>query len=143
MKRLYLDTNILLDFALKRPTSHISANEVFALAGDSEVELFVSALSFVTLAYVDRRSSPALTRQLPRSTLPLVNVVPLEASQLSKAAAPDSPFPDTEDAMQHAAAHEAGCEIILTRDLDDFEPSTIPVMTAADYLSHRAAGTLP
>ena len=142
MRRLFLDTNILLDFAGKRMPFYTAANDIFTLAGRGEVGLYVSALSFATLAYVRRRDPPVEVKRALRDALVLTDVAALNKAQLWKAAAPDSPFPDTEDAMQHAAALEARCEIILTRDLDDFKPSSIPVMTADDFLARRAAGTL-
>lgn len=43
-------------------------------------------------------------------------------------------FHDIEDAMQHYAAVQSGCEAIITRNVKDFVHADIPVFSPADFL---------
>lgn len=48
MERLLVDTNILIDLLSKREEFFHEAQELFTLADNKEVELFVSSLTFHT-----------------------------------------------------------------------------------------------
>jgi predicted nucleic acid-binding protein len=47
----------------------------------------------------------------------------------------NSDFKDFEDAVQYYSAIKAGCKVIITRNGKDFKKSTIPIMTANEYLN--------
>jgi predicted nucleic acid-binding protein len=47
----------------------------------------------------------------------------------------NSNFKDFEDAVQYYTALQTNCSIIITRNGKDFKNSTIPIMTAEEYLS--------
>ena len=53
--RAYVDTNILVDLVLSRQEYLPDAQRVFALGYAGEVELMVSALSFVNTIYLARK----------------------------------------------------------------------------------------
>ena len=44
-----------------------------------------------------------------------------------------SNFSDFEDAVLYQAAKQAQCEMIITRNLNDFKLASIPVMTAEQF----------
>lgn len=134
MKRLFIDTNKFLDLILRREPFYPSANELFDLATSKAVELFVSTLTFATATYIMRKNEPAIVRAVLRGMRAVVTVVPLRDHHLELALQRDSPFLDIEDALQYASALTANCEAIITRDLDDFAPSILPVMTAAAFV---------
>lgn len=46
----------------------------------------------------------------------------------------NSDFSDFEDAVQYFSALQSGCTVIITRNGKDFRKSTIPIMTADEYL---------
>ena len=48
---------------------------------------------------------------------------------------PVSRFDDFEDALQYFSAERASVDVIITRNGKDFVASTIPVMTAGEYLA--------
>lgn len=51
------------------------------------------------------------------------------------AAARNAEFADFEDSMQNESALSAGADYIITRNKKDFENSTIPAVTAEEFLS--------
>ena len=55
MMRAYIDTNILVDLVLARQEFLTDAQRIFALGYAGEVQLTVSALSFVNTVYLARK----------------------------------------------------------------------------------------
>ena len=58
---IFIDTNILFDFVFRRQGFYEEAFKVFALAGNKEHNLFVSALSIVNGVYVAKRYNLSLS----------------------------------------------------------------------------------
>lgn len=57
-KIVFIDTNVLIDIVTARKQPHvIYSQELFAAGITGEVELCVSALSFVTVVYVAKKHS--------------------------------------------------------------------------------------
>ena len=129
MTALFLDTNVIVDFAIQRKGYYPEARTLFALAGAGEVDLVASALSFANLAYVLRKMPLTQSRPILSTTLALVATASLEEADLISAFDPDSAFTDIEDAIQHASALRARAEVIITRNRSDFTPAILPVMT--------------
>lgn len=137
MRSLFLDTNVVIDFVDTRHPGFSDVKQLLELARSGTVELHTSTLSIATAAYVLRREPEPVIRAKLRGFVARVKLVELSAEQIDSGLNAASAFTDIEDAFQHAAAHAAGCGVILTRDTDDFATSTLPVMTPADFLRQR------
>jgi len=133
MKRLLVDTNILLDLLARRNPFYDEAARMFHMAERSTVELSVSSLSMVNTHYVLKRQlAEQQARKVLRDLRLLVNVLPLDQKITDLAL--NSDFDDFEDAIQYHTALEFAQEIIITRNLQDFKKSSIPVMTAGQFV---------
>ena len=55
MKRIFLDTNVIIDFILEREGAEDAAN-VLQLGENGEVELTVSVLTIANTAYIARKA---------------------------------------------------------------------------------------
>lgn len=65
--------------------------------------------------------------------LSTITIISLENKDFKKALSFN--FPDTEDAYQYTAAlKERGMKYIITRNINDFKKSSIPVISAKDFL---------
>lgn len=53
--RVYIDTNILVDLVLARKDFLSDAQRLFALGYANEIQLLVSALSFVNTLYIGKK----------------------------------------------------------------------------------------
>ncbi len=62
MKRVFLDTTVLLDFLADRKPFSDAAAHLFAAAGQQKIKIHGSALSFSNLYYILRQS---LSHKLP------------------------------------------------------------------------------
>lgn len=134
MRRLFLDTNIVIDLLGKRDPFYEDVVRLFTLAYHKKLQLVVSSLTFATASYVLQKSnSSEAVRNLLANFRQLTQVAITDERVVDDAIA--SPFNDFEDAIQYYTALKAKADAIITRNGKDFVFSKLPVMTAAEYLS--------
>jgi len=134
MKKLFLDTNIVIDLLSRRPLFYDEAARLFSLADKNKIEINVSALTIANTSYIlQRQMEPAKARAILRKLRLIVAVMPLDDKVVGLALNDDS-FVDFEDALQYFTATEGNQDIIITRNLKDFKKSKLPVMTAKQFL---------
>lgn len=135
MKKLLIDTNIVLDLLAKREPFYKSASEIFSLSDKGKIQLSINALTFANANYILTRLTSALeAREILGRFRVLVEVLPLN-SKIIDLALNNSSFKDFEDGLHYYSAIENEQEYIITRNLKDFKESIIPVMTAEEFLS--------
>ena len=133
MEKLLVDTNIVIDLLSKREKFFQEAQELFTLADNNEVVLFVSALTFANTHYLLAKYQKLdEARKTLMKFKVLVNVAALDDKIVELALVSD--FKDFEDAIQYHTALENEVDIIITRNKKDFKNSKLPVMTAKEYL---------
>ncbi len=136
MDRILVDTNVVLDLLAKRRSFYSEAQELFSMADRKQVRIFVSSLTFENTYYLLFRSlKMQRTKKVLRKFRVLVEVLPMDDKIIDLSL--ESEFRDFEDAIQYHTATENDLKILITRNLKDFRPSTIPVLTAKDYLATR------
>jgi len=134
MKNLFLDTNVVIDLLAKREPFYRSAAQLFSLADKMKLQLCVSALSFANINYILlKEKKPEESRLILRKLKLLVEVISLD-DRIIGLSLNDIDFKDYEDALQYYSALENGADVIITRNLKDFQKSKIPVLTAEQYL---------
>jgi predicted nucleic acid-binding protein len=133
MKKLFLDTNIILDLLANRMPFYTEAAELFSLADKKKIKLSISSLCLADTHYILSKQNPDLeVRKILRKFKVLVNVLPPDDKIADLAL--DSEFRDFEDAIQYCIAIENDQDIIITRNQQDFRDSKIPVMTAGEFI---------
>lgn len=134
MRKLFLDTNIMMDFFLDRFPFSEPASKVIYLGEDNKVMLYVSPISFPTIYYMMKKNnSHNQLMKMFKEFNQKVKVISVGKKMLGSSL--DSRFSDFEDAMQYFSAKNVkGMGAIITRNKKDFLKSEIPVMTAAEYL---------
>ena len=134
MKKLLLDTNIVIDLLAKREPGYSFAAQIFSLGDKRQLQLGVSALTIANTNYILLKLiSPDEVKSILRQFKLLVNVLPLE-DKVINLALNDKEFKDFEDGLQYFTAIENSQDIIITRNLKDFKNSKIPVMMADQFL---------
>ena len=53
--KVFIDTNVFLDYILSRQVGFVDANEIFMLSANYEIELILSDLTLANVRYVTRR----------------------------------------------------------------------------------------
>ncbi|GAB2786567.1 PIN domain nuclease [Rhabdobacter roseus] len=136
MDKLLVDTNIVIDLLAKREYFYQEAQELFTLADTNQAELHLSALTVADTHYL-LASHYKLneTRKILLKFKVLVTVLPIDDTILELALTSD--FKDFEDAVQYYVALKNNVEMIITRNKKDFKNSSLPVLTAREYLNSK------
>lgn len=133
MSKIFVDTDIVLDLLSGRQPHHDFAAELFSLADEKQIKLFVSSLCFSNVNYIlSRQYNADQARKMLLKFKTLVAVLPVDDKTIELALSSD--FKDFEDAIQYYTAIENDSTTLLTRNLKDFRKADISVMTAEQYL---------
>jgi predicted nucleic acid-binding protein len=134
MKKLFVDTNIVLDLIAKRNPYYEEAAVLFSLADKKQVELSISALSIANTSYtLLRQMDAAKAKSVLRKLRLILNILPLDDKVVALALNDDT-FSDFEDRLQYFTAIEYNQDIIITRNLKDFKNSRLPTLTARQFI---------
>jgi len=133
MKKLFVDTNIVLDLLAQRMPFYTEAAKLFSMADRKKIRLSISALCLADSNYIlSKQLSVKDVRKILRDFKILVDVLPLD-DKISDLAL-NSEFNDFEDAIQYFTALAYDQDIIITRNQNDFRESRLPVMTAGEFI---------
>lgn len=130
MKRIFLDTNIILDLLIREEYKSQIKDLIYHCAED---ELYISYLSFANAAYIMRKYPKSEIKEKLNLILELFEIIPNDKYQIQKAL--DTEGSDFEDILQYQSAISLRCEVILTRNAKDFHFSDIPIMTVEEFLN--------
>lgn len=124
---MLLDTNILLDAALERQPHYEQAIAILNRLMRQPGRGFVAWHTIATFYYLAARArGDAQAREFILTMADFITVVPTGGDALRYALSLS--MRDFEDAMQVAAAHAAGAQYIVTRNIRDFVDSPIPAI---------------
>ncbi len=138
MTRVFLDTNIVLDFLLAREPWSSQATPLWEAIAAQRIQAVISGSTPLIVFYVARKTvTPAQLKTILRDLLSLLEVAPVD--QIALQAGLDLPMDDYEDAVSAACARSCGAEIIITRDLKDFKRGPLPALNPADFVSLNLA----
>lgn len=133
MLKVFVDTNVVLDFLLKREGFFGEARMVMALGYNKLCELYMSSLSFSNIAYIARKelSGDDLYGCFSdiRELLAVSSVTQEEVDEAIRLKARDF-----EDAIQYFSAKSVEADCIVTRNIGDFPFSDITVLTPREFL---------
>ncbi len=134
MTKIFLDTNVVLDFILKRDGFAEDAAMIFDLGERKKLKLTLSSLSVNNVDYiVSKIESKKKSRQIIIKLLSLVEILTVNETTIKKAAM--SQFKDFEDAIQNFCAEDEGLNHIITRNLKDYKKSNLSVLTPKEFLT--------
>lgn len=134
IKRLFIDTNIMLDLLGERIPFYEPIAKIATLAEKGKLKMVVSPISFATVNYfLSKFENSEIAREKLRKFSIISETCMLNEQTVEKAL--NSSFKDFEVALQYFSATESECEMIITRNGKDFKKSLIPIMTANEFLS--------
>ncbi len=133
--KVFLDTNILLDYLLKRQPFYDSTKKVFEMCL-YKIDGYITPHSLIDVFYILSEKTDASIEYCLETILKLravLYVIPENDDRVFTAARNTS-FSDFEDSMQNESALYAGVDYIITRNKKDFEKSAIPVVTTDEFI---------
>ena len=133
MKRIFIDTNVIIDVLIQRD-GYLSSARVLALAKSEDATLFVSVLTMANLAYILRKSLRGNDFYAEMKKLSsLLNIADTTHGHFLSAL--ELQAKDFEDALQYYCAVSNECDTIVTRNKKDFTFSSINVLTPEELLA--------
>ena len=131
MKRIFLDTNILIDYIDNRAGAD-DAEQIFACGFSGEALLFASSLTFANMAYIIKNRTQEEKYDALKQMAGVVEILPLGKREVMSAI--EQPVSDFEDMLQYQCAKTAGCDYIVTNDRRHYDFSDIPYFSSVAFV---------
>ena len=136
MKRLLLDTNIILDIALKREPHFELSSKIFELIDKKRIIGYITASTVTDIYYISRKEKGnEIAIEFISNLIEIVDVIGIDKSTIVKAL--KSNLKDFEDAVQVSAAENYEIEIIVTRNKSDFLNSGLEILTPKELIDSQ------
>lgn len=118
MNKVFLDTNILLDYVLDRGIYTVRAEEIIDSCVSGNIIGCIAPHSLTNIFYILRKTHTLAERKLIiKSFISLFEIESIDRALLEKAI-DDERFDDFEDALQMACAEQWNADRIISRDKD-------------------------
>ena len=135
MTRAFLDTNVIVDYLVKREFFYSDAAIIMSLAKHHKIKLYAASMSFATASYLMAKhyhNDSAAIKLAISNFIKYYHVTVVDRSTVETSVA--SAFDDFEDGMQNACAMECKADYIVTRNVDDFTASSLNVVEPSQFL---------
>ena len=133
MKKELLDTNIILDIALKREPHFEHSAKIFELIDSKLILGFITATTVTDIYYISKKDKGnKIAIEFISNLISVVDVIGVDKNTILHAL--QSKIVDFEDAIQAAASEYADIEIIITRNVTDFTHSNIKVLSPKELI---------
>jgi len=134
MKKIFLDSDVLLDLLLDREPFMDDIAEIIERSLSSKVKLCISPITITNIYFIIGKIQNQ--RKADKQINKILRIVHIEeVGQMIIDKAAHSKFKDFEDGVQNYCAEEAGHEIIITRNTKDYRESELSVLTPREYLA--------
>lgn len=131
---ILIDTDILLDIALKREPFFKNSALIIDFSESRKISGFIAWHSLSNFYYLIAPSSgKKKTKQFLIDLLEFVSVAPVNTISAKKAFALNAP--DFEDALQMSAAIECNADYIVTRNLKHYKYSPVKALSPKMFLN--------
>jgi predicted nucleic acid-binding protein len=132
--RVFIDTNVVIDFVSQRPPWAAAATVLFDMIARGEHEGFVAPHTFTTAHYLLRNQIGA--QRTAAALVDLVTAVKVATvTHESVVQALALAWKDFEDALQVVAALSVNADVVVTRDPRDLLACPIRVMDPQELLA--------
>lgn len=134
MKKILIDTDVILDFFFDRKPFSENSTTILNLCENKIIEGYVTPVIISNIYYLLRRTAKheKVIEKL-KLLLTILDVLKMDKSTIEKAL--NSDFKDFEDALQNFAAVSFGeIEAIITRNVKDYKRSEIGVLTPESFV---------
>lgn len=134
MKKIFLDTNVILDFVMHRE-GEIYAMDILQMGEDEKISLCTSLLSMANVAYILRKLPQKELYKILKLLTTMIGVLPMNKEQFSNALQIE--HVDFEDVLQYECAKDALCDCIITSNKKHFDFSKLSVYSPIEYIEQH------
>jgi len=132
-QRVLLDSNVVVDFVLKRINFVENAERIFEKIEAGLIVGCISSSAVTDVYYiVENKTNSDYAREMMEYIYRTLLILPVIRKTIR--AALDSGMKDFEDAVQSAAAYDLDINIVVTRDKNGFRDSGLQVYSPEEFL---------
>ena len=138
MDKVFIDSDVILDYLIQRDPFTMSAAKIISLSERKKINACTTGLVFANCYYVLRKFAPH--KKVVDKLLQLsrwVEIIGLPGTAVLSGLQSD--FSDFEDALQYFSSVESKVKIIVTRNVKDYKNSELAIMTPDLFLLHNIA----
>jgi predicted nucleic acid-binding protein len=137
LDKVFVDTNIILDWLAQRKPFFEFARELFRKGEEKEIIILISTMSFISTEYILRKQ---IGKQKAKQALAAIRTIckVCDSGEKEIDLSIVSSMKDFEDAFQYYTALNNLAKVIITRNPKDFTNSELPIMSAEEYLKSEA-----
>jgi predicted nucleic acid-binding protein len=133
--RILLDTNIILDIALKRKPHYSNSSKLFQLIDNTDLKAFLTANSITDIYYIIKKEKENnIALEFIDNLIQIVDILDLNKEIIIKAL--QSGFQDFEDAIQSETSNLNKIDFIIIRNIKDFSKSEVKAITPKQLLEY-------
>tara|TARA_B100000953_G_C17967384_1_gene405034 strand:+ start:537 stop:959 length:423 start_codon:yes stop_codon:yes gene_type:complete len=134
MYKLFIDSDVIIDFFTDREPHANPASELFELSEQGKLTLYVSAISINNIYYIVRRFlGHKKTLEVVALLTEMTEIIGTTKKEILQALKND--FSDYEDSIQYSSALVIqDLNAIITRNIKDYKNASIAVMTPLNFL---------
>ena len=138
MKKIFLDTNIILDLLLDRDPFSNDIAEIIEISAEKSIELCVSSVTITDTNYIiEKFEGIRSARKKTKLILELVTVENVGETTVKKSS--ESEFKDFEYGVLNFCAIESKHKVIVTRDVKGFKNSKLAILSPKELLGKMNA----
>ncbi len=134
MKKVFLDTNVILDFVLHRDGEN-NAIDIMQMGEEGKISLCTSFLSMANIAYILRKIPKENLYNILSLLTTIFSILPMTNDQFSKALHIENT--DFEDVLQYVCAKDNQCDCIVTSNKKHFEFSKIQIYSPYEFFENE------
>ena len=130
---ILVDTNVILDALTSRAPWNKYAEQIFILAANRQVDMYLTASSATDIYYLLRKHlhSTDAAKQVLGKLYSLAGILDVNSADCIDALA--SPISDYEDAVVERVASRKGMDYIVTRNMKDYQAGDARVISPDDF----------
>jgi predicted nucleic acid-binding protein len=134
MKKIFIDSDIIVDFLTQREPFDQNSSKVLNLCINEKVKGYITPIIVSNIYYVLRKEIDSKELKIKlKSLLGFLDVIKVDKNIILTAL--NSDFKDFKDALQNFSAIEnSEIDTILTRNVKDYKTSTLSVYTPESFL---------
>ena len=135
-RHVLLDTNVIVDWLLKRADFVENATKIFRQIDAGAFVGCISSSAITDVYYIiETKTPPGYAWEMMEYLYQTLRILPVIRETVRDAL--DSRMDDFEDAVQAAAAENCGIDIVVTRDKLDFHNSGLHVYSPEEFLAKK------
>ncbi|MCL2793357.1 MAG: PIN domain-containing protein [Spirochaetaceae bacterium] len=129
-----IDTNVLIDFLIDREPFTKNAKKIVQKSQDKAINAYLAAHSITNIFYILRKIySVSERKQRLLDLCHSISVVDIRYEFILNALA-NKDLDDVEDCLQSECANAINADYIVTRNIEDFAHSKVPVILPENLL---------